>query len=229
MEKKIQLSPSSINLFLECPACFWLEKKMGIRRPPPYPYTLNSAIDQLLKAEFDECRIQNKIPEIIQEKGIKAHLFPNQQLISQWRSNFSGLRYYDEKLDAVLFGAVDDILEFEDGSLSPLDCKSTGGNVANVYDRFQIQMDIYSYLLERNGFKTNGKAYLAFYIVDKSDGFGDAKLSFKKELHEIETKTDDVPDIFSDAIKVCRQNSIPNHSPECEFGKWYKKVKIISL
>jgi len=43
--KPIQLSPNSLNLFLECRRCFWLEKKQGIKRPPPYPYALNMAVD----------------------------------------------------------------------------------------------------------------------------------------------------------------------------------------
>ncbi len=56
ISQKIQLSPNSLNLYLECPHCFWLEKKMAVRRPPPYPYALNSAIDGLLKEEFDNYR-----------------------------------------------------------------------------------------------------------------------------------------------------------------------------
>jgi len=36
--------------------CFQLAKKYGIRRPPPYPYILNAAVDIFLKAEFDEAR-----------------------------------------------------------------------------------------------------------------------------------------------------------------------------
>ena len=31
VEKNIQLSPNSLNLFLECPHCFWLDKNLGIK------------------------------------------------------------------------------------------------------------------------------------------------------------------------------------------------------
>ncbi|MDO8436459.1 MAG: hypothetical protein Q7S82_03755, partial [bacterium] len=58
-QKPIQLSPNSLNLYLECPCCFWLEKKEGIKRPQPYPYALNMAVDVLLKQEFDEYRAKN--------------------------------------------------------------------------------------------------------------------------------------------------------------------------
>ena len=119
--RRIQLSPNSLNLFLECPHCFWLDKRMGIKRPPAYPYALNSAVDYLLKEEFDAYRIKGEPHPLIVAHNIPAKLFSNQELLNQWRSNFSGIRHYDKDLDATLFGAVDDILEFTDGKLAALD------------------------------------------------------------------------------------------------------------
>lgn len=224
---KIQLSPNSLNLYLECPHCFWLDKKMGIKRPPPYPYALNMAVDVLLKAEFDVYRAKNEPHPLLVANNIPARLFSNQNLLNQWRSNFSGIRYYDSELDATLFGAVDDILEFEDGKLAPLDYKSTGSKVANIYDRFQLQMDIYTYLLEKNGFQTPHKGYLAFYIVDKENGFGD-RLPFRKELYEIETDPSDVQQLFKEAVAVLKRPSPPPHSQDCKFDDWLKKAKNFS-
>ncbi len=221
--KPIQLSPNSLNLYLECPHCFWLEKRRGIRRPPPYPYALNTAVDTLLKQEFDSYRKEGKPHPLIAANNIQAKLFPNQDLLNQWRSNFSGIRFYDSELDATLFGAVDDILEFEGGKLAPMDYKSTGSTVATVYDRFQTQMDIYTYLLEKNGFSTPKKGYLAFYIVDKGNGFGD-RLPFRKELHEIETNPSEVPELFKEAVILLRGETPPPHSPDCKYGLWLKQA-----
>lgn len=221
--QQIKLSPNSLNLFLECPHCFWLEKKMGIRRPQPYPYALNTAVDVLLKAEFDDYRAKGEKHPLLVSHNIAAKLFSNQDLLNQWRDNRAGIRYYDEELDATLFGAVDDILEFSNNKLAPLDYKSTGSNVPTVYDRFQIQMDTYTYLLEKNGFLTPRKGYLAFYIVDKGSGFGD-RLPFRKELHEIDTDPSDIPTLFRDAVRLLRMDVPPLHSPDCAFGQWFKKA-----
>jgi len=221
--KPIKLSPSSLNLYLECPHCFWLEKRRGIKRPPPYPYALNMAVDVLLKEEFDRYRAENKPHPLILAHKIPAKLFPNQNLLNQWRSNFAGLRYFDSELEATLFGAVDDVLEFEDGKLAPMDYKSTGSAVATIYDRFQLQMDIYTYLLEKNGFLTPKKGYLAFYIVDKGNGFGD-RLPFRKELHEIDTNPSDVPEIFKEAVALLRREMPPPHSPDCKYGQWMEQA-----
>ena len=221
--KPIQLSPNSLNLFLECPCCFWLDKKQGIKRPPPYPYALNMAIDRLLKQEFDGYRAKGEPHPLLVANNIKAKLFPNQSLLNQWRSNFKGIRYYDSELEITLFGAVDDILEFPDGKLAPLDYKSTGSTAAKVYDRFQLQMDVYTYLLEKNGYSTPKKGYLAFYIVDKGNGFVN-RLPFRKELHEIETNPSDVPELFKNAVAVLKRVAPPPHNPDCKFGHWLKEA-----
>jgi len=222
-ERRIQLSPNSLNLFLECPCCFWFEKKLRIKRPPPYPYALNSAVDTLLKQEFDEYRSKGESHPLLIANNIEAKLFPNQALLNQWRNNFQGLRYYDEDLQATLFGAVDEVLEFPDGKLAILDYKSTGSAVPKIYDRFQLQMDIYTYLLEKSGFSTPRKGYFAFYVVDKTNGFVD-RLPFKKELHEIDVNPSDVPELFKDAVTLLRKDAPPLHSPDCQHGQWLRDV-----
>lgn len=221
---QIQLSPNSLNLYLECPHCFWMEKVAGIRRPPPYPYALNSAVDALLKEEFDAYRRRNEPHPLLVQNNIPAKLFGNQKLLDRWRDNFKGIRYVDPVLNATLFGAVDDVLEFDGGKLAPLDYKSTGSKVANVYDRFQLQLDTYTFLLEKNGYPTTRKGYLAFYIVDKDKGFID-RLPFRKEIHEIETNPSDVYETFKDAVTVLRADAPPPHSQDCPFGRYVMGIK----
>lgn len=224
MAKLLQLSPNSLNLFFECRFCFWLEKRHGIRRPQPFPYALNTAVDILLKEEFDSYRAKGELHPLLVSHDIRAKLFSNQELLNEWRSNFKGIRYYDEKLQAVLFGALDDVLEFEDGSVAPLDYKSTGSQIPRVYDRFQLQMDVYTYLLEQNGYRTPRKGYLAFYVVDKNSGFAD-RLPFRREIHVIETDPSEIPGIFADAVASLRKDIPPYHSSECEYGKWFLRTK----
>jgi len=196
---------------------------MGVRRPPPYPYALNAAVDVLLKEEFDSYRSRGETHPLLFENKIPARLFGNQSLLNQWRDNFQGVRFFDKELQATLFGAVDDILEFADGKLAALDYKSTGSKVAHVYDRFQLQLDAYTFLLEKNNYKTVRKGYLAFYIVDKDKGFID-RLPFRKEIHEIDTNPSDIYEIFRDAVQVLREDTPPAHSIDCPFGKWFEGV-----
>jgi hypothetical protein len=89
-------------------------------------------------------------------------------------------------------------------------------------------MDTYTFLLEKNGFLTPRKGYLAFYIVDKEKGFID-RLPFRKELYEIETNPTDIYEIFKDAVTILKQNNPPPHSQDCLFGKWLKDAKTFSI
>jgi hypothetical protein len=43
-----KLSRSKIDLFVDCPQCFYLDRRLGISRPPSFPFSLNSAVDALL-------------------------------------------------------------------------------------------------------------------------------------------------------------------------------------
>ena len=225
--RPIKLSPNSLNLYYECPLCFWLDKRMRIRRPQPYPYALNAAVDVLLKEEFDKYRKKGELHPLLAANNIPAKLFPNQKLLDEWRNNFKGIRYYDPTLDATLFGAVDDILEFSDGRLAPLDYKSTGSKVPTVYDRFQLQMDIYTYLLEKNGYKTIKKGCLAFYIVDKENGFED-KLPFKKEIHMIDTDSSYIQNLFEEAVNLLRGPEPVSHSADCQYGRWLQEISDLT-
>ena len=51
-----RLSRSKIDSFLNCPRCFYLDRRLGVGQPPGYPFSLNSAVDKLLKKEFDILR-----------------------------------------------------------------------------------------------------------------------------------------------------------------------------
>ena len=119
----LKISRSGLKLFLECPRCFWLDLHHKIKRPPGYPFTLSIAVDYLVKKEFDIYRDKGQLPSVLKNAGIKdAKLYSGEDL-SEWRNNFKGIAHYDEDLNAILYGAVDDVLEFSDGSLGVIDYK----------------------------------------------------------------------------------------------------------
>ncbi len=201
----------------ECPRCFWLYKNKGLGRPPGYPYTLSIAIDQLLKAEFDGFREKGTMhPVLIGYNGLEeAKLFSDSQQLRKWRNNFEGLKYYDKNLDATLFGAVDDMLEFPGGSLAVIDYKSSGAKEITVYDDYKMQMDVYTHILERLGYKTARKGYFVFYIVDKTNGFN-GRLPFRGEVRDVTTSPDYVGDMFTKAVELARSEVPPPSNPECQ-------------
>ena len=71
-EDEFRISRSKIDLFLECPRCFYLDRRLGFSRPSIPGFALNSAVDTLLKNEFDILRKQKKPHALMDEYGIDA-------------------------------------------------------------------------------------------------------------------------------------------------------------
>ena len=69
---KWRLSRSKIALFLECPRCFYIDNKLGVARPPGFPFNLNSAVDALFKKEFDVHRAAGSAHPLMEQYGVDA-------------------------------------------------------------------------------------------------------------------------------------------------------------
>jgi len=119
-----KLSRSKIDLFIECPKCFYLDNKLGIKRPPGYPFNLNSAVDTLLKKEFDIHRAKNKVHPLLKSYNIDLVPFKH-DMMDEWRENFKGIRVNHKKTGLIIFGAIDDIWVDKKGILYVVDYKST--------------------------------------------------------------------------------------------------------
>lgn len=235
----LKISRSGLKLFVECPRCFWLDLHHKIKRPPGYPYTLSAAVDYLVKREFDKYRAEGTLPPVLALSGVEgfknAHLYNGPEL-AEWRNNFKGIAYFDEDLNAILYGAVDDVLEFLDptqslsagrhsekgralngasGSLAVVDYKSSGSREITIYDDYRQQMDIYNYILKQKGHDTYPEAYFVFYQVQKDgeDGFNNM-LKFKEEIRSVIVNTDWVGDAFARAVEVARSGEIPIDKPK---------------
>src|SRR3989338_1515842 len=102
------LSRWQLDLFVECPRCFWLLKRHNIKQPEGYPLALNTAMDGLLKAEFDVYRAKGEPHPILVDHQIHAKLFADTTRLDAWRNTFQGLRWKDPVSGYTLFGAVED-------------------------------------------------------------------------------------------------------------------------
>ena len=107
MSEMIKLSRSTVEKYLSCPRCCVLDKKYQIK-PPSLPFTLNIAVDNLCKNEFDYYRKIKEPHPLFIEHDIDAVPFKHKDLES-WRSNFQGIRYKSLEHQYDFGGAVDDI------------------------------------------------------------------------------------------------------------------------
>ena len=172
----IKLSRSTVEKYLSCPRCCVLDKKYQIK-PPSLPFTLNIAVDNLCKNEFDYYRkIQEPHPLFI-EYGIDAVPFQHKDL-ERWRSNFQGIRYMSVEHNYDFGGAVDDIWQKNNGDLIIVDVKATSKNNfdwSETYEKYEYakaykrQLEMYQWLFQKNGFQVAHEAYLLYFNGKKNE------------------------------------------------------------
>jgi hypothetical protein len=63
-----------------------------VARPPGFPSALNSAVDHLLKLEFDSYRANGTKHPLIEKYGIDARLIAHTDL-DKWQHNFTGVQF----------------------------------------------------------------------------------------------------------------------------------------
>src|SRR5688572_4355509 len=119
-----KVSRSKIELFKQCPRCFWLDGRLKIKRPDGPPFQINKAVDELLKKEFDGYRLKGEPHPMMVEFGISAVPFAHTNL-DQWRQNFVGVYALHEPTNFHVFGAIDDVWVNKEGELIVVDYKAT--------------------------------------------------------------------------------------------------------
>lgn len=163
---KYTVSRSKIELFTQCPRCFWLEARHAIKRPSSPPFQINKAIDELFKNEFDTYRSQQKPHPLMQEYNIKAVPF-NHKDLDTWRDTFKGIRTLHEQSNLEVFGGVDDVWVDDNGQLIVVDYKATAKNKpvsldADWQQSYKRQLEVYQWLLRQNGFKVSNSGYFVY-------------------------------------------------------------------
>ena len=224
-----KLSRSKIDLFLNCPRCFYLDRRLGIGRPPMFPYTLNSAVDDLFKKEFDIHRAKGEAHPMMKHYKINAIPFEHEK-IDDWRNNFVGIQFLHKPTNFLIFGAIDDIWINPQKELIIVDYKSTAKNgEINLDADWQIgykrQMEIYQWLFRQNDFKVSETGYFV-YANGKTDKEAfDSKLEFDVKI--LPYKGDDswLEDVITDAHKCLISDSIPDLGKDCDYCAYNDEVE----
>lgn len=230
---KWRLSRSKLDLFQECELCFYLDNKLGVSRPRGPSFTLNIAVDALLKKEFDIHRATKTPHPLMKSYGIDAVPFAH-EMMDVWRENFKGIEYKDPDTGIVVSGAIDDVWANPKGELIVVDYKATAkeGKIESLSDsswegQYRRQMEVYQWLLRRNGFKVSSTGYFV-YVNGKTDRKAfDGKLEFDVTI--IPQKGDDswVHDAVKEAKKCLESAEMPAHSATCEFCAYRKNARDV--
>lgn len=220
---KWRLSRSKIDFFMECPRCFYLDNKLGTKRPGFPSFNLNIAVDELFKKEFDHYREKGTPHPIMTKYDVNAVPFAHADM-DMWRDNFVGLETTHSQTGLVVSGAVDDIWTTPEGELIVVDYKSTSkdGSITKLGDspweiQYTRQLGVYRWLLEQNGFTTQETGYLVYANASKNEPDFDDKLVFETTLVPVTTDMSWIDDTLNEIKDCLDQEHLPPVGTQCEY------------
>ncbi|MBN2307064.1 PD-(D/E)XK nuclease family protein [Candidatus Peregrinibacteria bacterium] len=220
-KEPFRLSRSRIENFVNCPRCFYLDRRLGVNPHPGFPFTLNSAVDALLKKEFDKYRNEQKAHPLMTENGIEAVPFQHEKM-DEWRENFKGVQFLHEPTNLLITGAVDDIWVKPDGELIVADYKATSKAEEitaldkDWQDGYKRQSEVYQWLLRQNGFKVSDTAYFVYANGDTEKEAFNNRLEFDTRLIPY-TGDDSWVEPTLKKIKECLDSDeIPESGEDCD-------------
>lgn len=232
-----KVSRSKIELFKQCPRCFWLDVRLKITRPNSPPFNINKAIDELLKKEFDSYRLKNEPHPWMVENQIKAVPMQHKDL-DTWRHNFTGVFTLHKATNLHVFGAIDDLWVDPNGALIVVDYKATAKDrEVSIDSDWQIsykrQLEVYQWLLRQNGFEVNDTGYFVYTNGRMDlDGFFN-KVEFTTKIIPYTGSADWVEPTLHQ-MKNCMEGEMPPVGQaamggDCDFCTYAKRRTELTL
>lgn len=221
-----KLSRSKIDLFIDCPRCFYIDRVLGTSRPPGFPFALNSAVDHLLKQEFDAHRVNGKPHPLIEKYGVDAKPVAHKDL-DKWRENFTGVQYLHKPTNLLIFGAIDDLWINSKDEYIVVDYKSTSKNEEitelnkDWQDGYKHQMEVYQWLLRQNGYTVSDTGYFVYCNGNTDKQAFDAKLEFDITLIPYDGDGSWVDTTVRDIKKCLDDDQIPESGADCDYCAYF--------
>lgn len=222
-----KISRSKIELFTDCERCFYLDRRLEIARPSFPPFLLNSAVDTLLKKEFDVHRAAATAHPLMTSYKIDALPYVHKDL-NRWRENFVGMEYLHKPTNLWIHGAVDDIWQSPNGELIVVDYKATakeaGVTIEGYWQQsYKRQIEIYQWILRRMGYPVSKTGYFVYANGRTDRKAFDQKIEFDITVIPYEGDDSWVEDRIK-AVHACLNlGEPPKPSENCEYCGYFKK------
>lgn len=221
-KEPFRVSRSKIDLFHDCPRCFYLDQRLGVARPSFPAFSLNNAVDELFKREFDVLRAKGEPHALMREYKIDAVPF-NDPRMEEWRDALRrGVQYFHEKSGLTIRGGIDDAWINAKGELHVVDYKATSKKDEVSLDGYwqqgyKRQVEVYQWLFRRNDLKVSDTAYFV-YANGKSgaDAFN-GKLEFNVKIISYDGDDSWIEPTVIKLAECLRSAAIPDRSEACEY------------
>lgn len=226
-DRNIRISRSALEEAMRCPRCYYQDRRLGLKRPSGPSFTLNNAVDSLLKLEMEVYREDQVSHPVMERFAPELELVPMQEpRLEEWRSVRKGVTANHAPSGFVLAGAIDDLwLSRATGLAHVADFKAAGSNAGSSLDGpyrapYKRQLDVYTYLLSRNGLPMSETAFFLFALADRTGPAFDGVLQFTEELVAYKCDTSWIEPALMEVRTYLDADETPAASTDCEWCKF---------
>lgn len=226
--KPLSLSSSKLNLFNECPRCFHDAHTGKVPRPRGIMPSLPGGMDLILKSYVDQFRGQLPPP---MEGKLPGVLFSDHAKMKKWRFWGTGPKFFDEKNQITLIGALDDCL-VDNGAYIPLDWKTKGSEPEDDGSQYyQTQLDCYNLMLEANGYQVRDEGWLVYiyptYAATPTMQItNNVNVMFGMKPFKLTCSRERAKEIVIKAAE-CLRGKRPESSSKCEHCAYLRQLALL--
>lgn len=208
------LSRSKVDMFTECKRCSYLDLRLGVKRPSGPSFTLNNAVDELFKREFDTHRADGTSHPLMKAYGLDAVPMQDDRL-DEWRDALRrGIKTTHAESGLTLRGGIDDVWVTPDRELIIVDYKATSKKEGpktedDLYPSYKKQMEVYQWLFRQNGFKVSPTGFFVYANGKSDEKAFDGKLEFDIVLIPYTGNDSWVGDTLVEIKKTLMSDEIP--------------------
>lgn len=229
--KPFRISRSKLELFLTCNRCFYIDRRLGVGRPDIPAFTLNIAVDDLLKKEFDHYRLLQMPHPICVKDNLELVPYDHKDLKSWRNSLHEGVQYRIPDTNVIICGGIDDLwINFATQEIFVVDYKATSTKdeislEGQWQDRLKREVEIYQWLLRKNGFTVSNTAYFVYCNGKKDMPLFDKKLHFNIDLLPYEGSDSWVEEAVNKAYRCLQTNIVPTPEKTCDYCQYWEGVR----
>lgn len=216
-----ELTPLLLNLYQDCPRCLWAQIHEKVQMPSGGNFFISAGMGLALKRYADGYRLKGELPPELKNQ-IEGVFLPDQNLLKKWRDQKSCLNFTDQETGMKFSGMLEECIVREvDGEkvYTPLNFKTRGfDQKEESHDQhYQLQLDCYDLLLQKNGYKTSGTGYLVYYSPQQVRENG--MIEFTVQVIQLVTEHARAANLIREVTEVLN-GAIPKPEESCEYCAW---------
>lgn len=205
--EEIALSVTSLQSVLNCPLCFWVGEHIG--SSPSIMAAIPRQIDSVVKGYMKQFIGKSDLPRWFPVRGT---------FLDASRT----LKAKDPDSGVTLKGALDALVRTNDGKYCIIDYK-TGKPPEEVPNYYQMQLDGYAYLLEKNGLRPVGGGVLLYFTPAHGD-ISEEFFPFKITAVRTEVDSSRIPPVLARAKEIMEMETPPPREEACKMCMWLEQV-----